>query len=127
MASRCADSFSIRGYLGYSLTEATPEHSSLSVLRERLSLEQRAAIHGVLLAARHAHGLLKGRKLGIDSSVIEANTSLCERVLAAVGTLCEALPEQPPEKFGRERCGDEGYFSIEQIAQLQECAVRTLH
>ena len=29
---------------------------------------------------------------------------------SSVGTLCEALPEQPPEKFGRELCGDEGYF-----------------
>ena len=40
------------------------------------SLAQLEAIHGVLLAALHAHGLLKGRKLGIDSSVIEANASL---------------------------------------------------
>jgi len=29
-----------------------------------------------LLAALHAHGLLRGRKLGIDSSVMEANASL---------------------------------------------------
>ena len=35
IARRCADSLSIRGYLGYSLTEATPDHSSLSVIRER--------------------------------------------------------------------------------------------
>ena len=228
IASRCADSLSIRGYLGYSLTEATPDHSSLSVIRERLSLEQLEAIHGVLLGALHAHGLLKGRKLGIDSSVIEANASLrglehrnteesyweyvkrlaveagvdasdtkavrrfdkkregrktsnqewqnpndpeakvgrtkdgatdmiykpehvtdlesgaivrvevrpgdaadndaslCERVLAAIGTLSEALPEEPIEKLGCELCGDEGYFAIGQIAQLQECGVCTV-
>ena len=48
IASRCADSFSLHGYLGYQLTEATPDHSSLSVIRERLSLEQLEAIHGVL-------------------------------------------------------------------------------
>lgn len=76
IASRCADSLSIRGYLGYSLTEATPDHSSLSVIRERLSLEQLEAIHRVLLGALRGHGLLRGRKLGIDSSVIEANASL---------------------------------------------------
>ena len=76
VASRCADSLSIRGYLGYSLTEATPDHSSLRVLRERLSLEQLEAIHGVRLGALHAHGLRKGRKLGIDSRVLEANASL---------------------------------------------------
>lgn len=76
IASRCADSLSIRGFLGYSLTEATPDHSSLSVIRERLSLEQLHAMHHVLLSALHQHGLLKGRKTGIDSSIIEANASL---------------------------------------------------
>lgn len=76
IASRCADSLSIRGFLGYSLTEGTPDHSTLSVIRERLSTEQLTAIHQVLLVALHEHGLLKGRQLGIDSSVIEANASL---------------------------------------------------
>ena len=76
IASRCADSLSIRGFLGYTLTEGTPDHSSLSVIRERLSLEQMQAMHRVLLGALHQHGLLKGRKTGIDSSIIEANASL---------------------------------------------------
>jgi len=76
IASRCADSLSIRGFLGYSLTEATPDHSSLSVIRDRLSLEQLTAMHRVLLGALHQHGLLKGKKVGIDSSIIEANASL---------------------------------------------------
>src|SRR6266446_3808160 len=52
--------------------------------------------------------------------------SLCERVMEAVATLSEVAPEAPLEKLGRELCGDEGYFAIEQIAQLQECAVRTV-
>jgi transposase len=76
IASRCADSLSIRGFLGYELSDATPEHSSLSVIRNRLSGEQFDAIHLVLLRALRAHGLLRGRQLGIDSSVIEANASL---------------------------------------------------
>ena len=46
IASRCADSLSIRGYLGYSLTEATPDHSSMTVIRDRLSLEQLARYVG---------------------------------------------------------------------------------
>jgi transposase len=76
IASRCADSLSIRGFLGHSLTEATPDHSSLSVIRERLSLDQFHAMHQVMLSALRQHGLLKGRKTGIDSSIIEANASL---------------------------------------------------
>ena len=77
IASRCADSLSIRGFLGYEdLSDATPDHSSLSVIRSRLSAEQFEALHQILLRALHAHGLLRGRRLGIDSSVIEANASL---------------------------------------------------
>jgi transposase len=78
IASRCDDSRSIRGFLGYSLTERTPDHSSLSVIRQRLSLSQFDELHLVLLRALRSHGLLKGRHLGIDSSIIEANASLRE-------------------------------------------------
>jgi transposase len=198
------------------------------VIRDRLSVDLLDAIHRVLLGALHTHGLLKGRKLGIDSSVIEANASLralenrnteesywdyikrlaqaagvdpsdtkavrrfdkkregrktsnqewqnphdpeakvgrtkdgatdmtykpehvtdlesgaivnaevragdaadndaslCERVMGAVATLSEALPDVPREKLGSELCGDEGYFAIEQVSQLQACGVRTV-
>ena len=76
IASRCADSLSVRSFLGYDLDEATPDHSSLSVIRQRLSLEQMEAMHVILLQALREHGLLKGKRIGIDSSVIEANASL---------------------------------------------------
>jgi transposase len=76
IAARCADSLSIRGFLGYLLTEDTPDHSSFTVIRERLTSEQFKALHRVLLKALHSHGLLKGRHIGIDSSIMEANASL---------------------------------------------------
>lgn len=76
IASRCADSLSARGFLGYDLTEATPEHSSFTVIRQRLGLEIYQGVFELILESLHAHGLLKGKHLGIDSSVIEANASL---------------------------------------------------
>jgi hypothetical protein len=76
IASRCDDSRAIREFLGYDLTEATPEQSSFTVIRQRLPLEIVQAVHEVVLRMLRAHGLLKGRRLGIDSSVIEANASL---------------------------------------------------
>jgi transposase len=54
------------------------------------------------------------------------DASLCERVMQAVATLSEAAPEGPVEKLGAELCGDEGYFAIEQVAELQACGVRTV-
>src|SRR5688572_18530620 len=78
IAARCDDSRAIREFLGYELTEATPEQSSFTVIRQRLPLEAIEAAHAVILRALRAHGLLRGRQLGIDSSVIEANASLRE-------------------------------------------------
>ena len=76
IAARCADSMSIRAFLKYELTEQTPEHSSLTVIRQRLGLKVYERIFTLLLQALREHGLLRGKNLGIDSSVIEANASL---------------------------------------------------
>jgi len=70
---RCEDSLSLRGFLGYALEEATPDHSSMSIIRQRLGSECFERVFALVLAALQRHGLLKGRHLGIDSSVIEAN------------------------------------------------------
>ena len=76
IAARCQDSLSVRAFLGYGLEESTPDHSSLSVIRQRLGPEIYQGVFEVALTALKAHGLFKGRHLGIDSSVIEANVSL---------------------------------------------------
>lgn len=80
IASRCADSLSLRAFLGYGIEEATPDHSSLSVIRSRLGAAIYQAALELVLRGLREHGLLKGRHLGIDSSVIEANASLRELV-----------------------------------------------
>jgi transposase len=76
IAARCADSMSIRAFLKYELNEKTPEHSSFTVIRQRLGLEIYERIFTLTLQALREHGLLRGKNLGIDSSVIEANASL---------------------------------------------------
>src|SRR5215475_3559268 len=76
IAARCADSMSIRAFLKYELNEKTPEHSSFTVIRQRLGLEIYQEIFTLTLQALREHGLLRGKNLGIDSSVIEANASL---------------------------------------------------
>src|SRR5437868_4633900 len=76
IAARCADSMSIRAFLKYELHEKTPEHSSFTVIRQRLGLEIYERIFTLTLQALREHGLLRGKNLGIDASVIEANASL---------------------------------------------------
>lgn len=76
IAERCSDSISIRAFLGYDLTETTPDHSTLSIIRQRLGEEIYDEVFVVLLRALDQHGLLKGKNVGIDASVIEANAAL---------------------------------------------------
>ena len=76
IASRCADSIAIREFLHYELTEETPEHSSLTIIRQRLEGPVYEEVFIIVPAALQEHGLLKGKNPGIDSSVMEANASL---------------------------------------------------
>ena len=76
IASRCADSLMVRRFLDYDLDVETPHHSSFTVIRNRLSCEVYQAVFDLILEGLRRHGLLRGRNLGIDSSVIEANASL---------------------------------------------------
>jgi transposase len=76
IAERCSDSISIRAFLGYDLTGTTPDHSTLSIIRQRLGEEIYEQVFLLILSALDKHGLLKGKNVGIDASVIEANAAL---------------------------------------------------
>jgi len=76
IAERCSDSISIRFFLGYDLTQATPDHSTLSVIRGRLSEDTYHQVFVLILSALQQQGLVRGRNIGIDASVLEANASL---------------------------------------------------
>ena len=76
VAERCSDSISIRAFLSYDLTETTPDHSSLSIIRQRLGPEIYEQVFILILSALDKHGLLQGKNVGIDASVIEANAAL---------------------------------------------------
>ena len=76
IAARCADSLSIRDFLHYALGEMTPHHSSFTVIRQRLPLDVYDDVFGLILRILHEEGLLRGKNVAIDSSVLEANASL---------------------------------------------------
>ena len=76
IASRCEDSISIRKFLHYDITESTPNHSSLSVIRQRLPLEVFQEVFAFSLRPLRKAGLLKGEVIGMDSSITEANASM---------------------------------------------------
>lgn len=85
IAARCEDSLSIRRFLRYDITEATPNHSTLSVIRERLPEEVYAEVFALSLKPLRRAEIITGEKIGIDSSLFEANASLEKLVRCADG------------------------------------------
>jgi len=73
---RCADSLALRTFLRYRLTEATPDHSSLSVIRNRIDLETHQEVFSWVLKLLAAEGLLKGKTIGVDATTLEANAAM---------------------------------------------------
>jgi len=76
IAWRCADSLSLRGFLGYSLSRETPDHSSLCRIRQRLPLEVHEEVFGWVLSVLARRGLIDGKTLGVDATTLEANAAL---------------------------------------------------
>jgi transposase len=76
VAWRCADSLSLREFLGYELTETTPDHSTLSGLRRKLGLALHRAVFDWVLEVAKQEKILKGRRVAIDSTTLQANASM---------------------------------------------------
>jgi transposase len=76
IAWRCADSLSLKEFLGYSIDEKPPDHSSVSRTRRLLDLETHATVFQWVLKALAEEGLIRGRTVGIDATTLEANAAL---------------------------------------------------
>jgi len=76
IAWRCADSNSLKTFLGYKLTEATPDHSSLTNIRRRLPLDVHEEVFAFVLRMAQLRKLLKGQVAGVDATLLEANAAL---------------------------------------------------
>jgi len=76
IAWRCADSFSLKSFLGYGLTESTPDHSSLTRIRQRLPEWVHESVFQKVLSLAEVHKLLKGRTVAIDATTLEANAAM---------------------------------------------------
>jgi transposase len=73
---RCADSLSLREFLQLGTTEPVPDHSWLSRTRARLPVEVHEAVFAWILGRLAEHGLIKGDRIGVDASTMEANAAL---------------------------------------------------
>jgi hypothetical protein len=82
---RCADSLSLHEFLLVSSRDTVPDHSSLSKTRSRLPLEVHEAVFAWVLARLSECGLIKGDRIGVDASTMEANAALWAIVRCDIG------------------------------------------
>lgn len=76
IAWRCRDSLSLKDFLGFAVTDSTPDHSSLTYIRKRLPLEVHYRVFLLVLEIARAKGLLKGKSVAVDSTTLEANAAM---------------------------------------------------
>jgi len=76
IAYRVSDSLSVREFLGLSLEEQTPDHSTLSKTRRLMNLGTHQAVFRWVLKRLAAEGLVSGKNLGVDATTLEANAAL---------------------------------------------------
>jgi transposase len=76
IAWRAADSLGVRAFLGLALTEAAPDHSTISRTRRLIDLETHRAVFTWVVQCLGIAGLVKGKTIAIDATTLEANAAL---------------------------------------------------
>jgi transposase len=97
---RCSDSLSLREFLRLGTTEPAPDHSWLSKTRSRLPVEVHEAVFAWVLERLAEHGLVKGERIGVDASTMEANAALRAIVRRADGETYRAMLKRLAEESG---------------------------
>jgi transposase len=76
IAWRCADSLSLRQFLSVPLDEKTPDHSTLTNIRNRLPQEVFEEVFQFVLRIAAGKKLLAGKTVGVDSTLLEADAAM---------------------------------------------------
>jgi hypothetical protein len=107
IAWRCADSFSLRAFLGVPFDQATPDHSSLTKIRQRLPEVVHEQVFTHVLAIAHEKNLLRGKTVGVDSTTLEANAAMRAIVRKDTGEDYKAYLKRLATEAGVENPTDE--------------------
>jgi transposase len=112
IAWRAADSLSIRKFLGYDLSELTPDHSTVSRTRRLYSIQTHRAVMQWVLRILRKHGLAEGQSVCIDATTLQANASMKSLVRRDTGQTYDDYLRQLAQGEGVENA------TKEQLARL---------
>lgn len=76
IAWRCADSASLREFLGLALDQSSPDHSTQTITRKRLPPEVFEEVFTFVLRLAHERKLLMGKAVGVDPTTLEADAGM---------------------------------------------------
>lgn len=76
IAWRASDSLAIRSFLGLSLDEDPPDHSTISRTRRLIDVETHREVFTWVQQRLVETGLLKGKTVAIDATTLEANAAM---------------------------------------------------
>jgi len=102
IAWRAKDSLGLRAFLGYPLTQDTPDHSSLSRTRTRIDAETHEEIFTWALELLKRKGFVKGKTLAVDATTLEANAAMRSIVRRDTGESYQAFLEKLARESGVE-------------------------
>lgn len=103
IAWRAADSFSFRKFLGYDLSEQTPDHSTVSRTRRLYSVETHGAVMQWVLKILRKHGLADAQSVCIDATTLQANASMKSLVRRDTGVSYDDYLRQLAQSEGLEQ------------------------
>ena len=100
IARRCSHSLSLRSFLELKPTEATPGHSSLTIICERLPKELIEQVFPSVQKLAFEQKMLNGKAIGIDSTTLEADAAMKSIVREDGGATWKAYRKQLAEEAG---------------------------
>lgn len=76
IAWRCQDSLSLKKFLGFGPAESTPDHSSMTKIRDRFPVEVTEQVFAFVLQMAMEQKLISGSQVGVDATFLEANAAM---------------------------------------------------
>lgn len=119
IAWRCSDSLSLRKFLGISLTDDTPDHSSLTRIGKRLPASVNQQVFEFVLRIAAEKKLLKGATVAVDSTTLEANAAMRTIVRKDNGDDWKAYLKKLADAEGVEITNDEDLRRYDQQRRRQ--------
>jgi transposase len=112
IAWRCSDSLSLRDFLGTGQGKQSPDHSSLTKIRDRLPEEVHIQVFQWVLELAREKKLLKGQTVAVDSTTLEANAAMKSIVRRDTG--------EDWSEYVTQLMRDEGVIGNEEVPSSEE-------